>query len=297
MEDESLLRCQIFKCDKTVLSYKSLPNRRFPGDLITIMACSNADGSLKLPLVVLGKSVKSTTLMNLQNTLPIFYSHQTSLWIDSDVLNEWFDTEFTPRVTDFLKAKNLPLKAILIAENVPADAFQNRPTSELQIHLILHNLSSVVGPMNNESLQSVKMNYEYKLLRSIISAQDDGQALNEHLKKINLRDFIYWISNSWDEVKPSTIVKCWKKILADNDEINQVSVDEQDINALVILETLRRVREYSDVTGDDLAKWLAENHETPRISMDNHVIEIIVKDSNEETNNGDKLFFFFSFYF
>ncbi|XP_001604398.2 jerky protein homolog-like [Nasonia vitripennis] len=283
VEEESLLRCQIFKCDKTVLNYKSLPNRRFAGDRITIMACGNADGSLKLPLVVLGKSVKSTTLMNLQNSLPVFYAHQTTLWIDSDVLNEWFDNEFTPRVTEFLKARSLPLKAILIAENVPTDAFQNRPTSELQIHLILHNLSLVIGPMDNESLESIKMNYEHKLLRSIISAQDDGETMADHLQKINLRDFIYWISNAWDEVKPSTIVKCWKKLLADNEESNEVFFDDpQEVNPAVIQDMLRRINDYRDISADDVAKWIAENHETSRISIDNHIIEIVVKDTNED---------------
>lgn len=292
VEEESLLRCQIFKCDKTVLNYKSLPNRRFAGDRITIMACSNADGSLKLPLVVLGKSVKSTTLMNLQNSLPVFYAHQTTLWIDSDVLNEWFDNEFTPRVTEFLKARSLPLKAILIAENVPTDAFQNRPTSELQIHLILHNLSLVIGPMDNESLESIKMNYEHKLLRSIISAQDDGEAMANHLQKINLRDFIYWISNAWDEVKPATIVKCWKKLLADNEERNEgLYYDEpQEVNPAVIHDLLRRINDYRDISADDVAKWIAENHETSRISIDNHIIEIVVKDTNEDLVDGKPFF-------
>lgn len=292
VEEESLLRCQIFKCDKSVLNYKSMPNRRFPGDRITIMTCSNADGTLKLPLVVLGKSVKSTTLMNLQNSLPIFYSHQTSMWIDSDVLNEWFDTEFTPRVTDFLKARNLPLKAILIAENVPADAFQNRPTSELQIHLILHNLSLVIGPLDNESLQSVKLNYQHKLLKSIISAQDDGEDMSAHLHRINLRDFIYWISSAWEEVKPSTVVQCWRKFLPDNEDNGAIHNDVQEVSGSVILDCLRRLKEYAYVSEDDAAKWIAENHETSRISIDNHIIEIVVKESNEDLVDGNEQFLY-----
>ncbi|XP_014225502.1 jerky protein homolog-like isoform X1 [Trichogramma pretiosum] len=282
VEEQSLLRCQIFKCDKTILNYKSLPNRRFVGDRITIMTCCNSDGSLKLPLVILGKSVKSTTLINLQQCLPIFYSHQTSLWIDSDVLNEWFDVEFTPRVTEFLKSKNLPLKAILIAENVPADAFQNRPTSELQIHLILHNLSSVIGPMDNETLQCVKYNYEHKFLKSIISAQDDGLSLSEHLQKINLRQFIYWVSNAWDEVKPQTIVKCWQKLLTDREENNKNQTEEQEVSHVVIFECLRRINELKNVSGEDTAKWISDNPETSRISYENNIIEIVVKESNED---------------
>ncbi|XP_011505646.1 PREDICTED: tigger transposable element-derived protein 2 [Ceratosolen solmsi marchali] len=281
VEDESLLRCQIFKCDKTALNYKSLPNRRFPGDRITIMSCTNADGSFKLPLVVLGKSIKSTSLVNLQNSLPIFYSHQTTLWVDTHIMNEWFDNEFAPRVANFLKDRNLPLKTILIAENVPSDAFQNRPTSELQIHLILHNLSLIVGPFDNEILESIKLNYEYKLLRSIISAQNDGESMSDHLQRINLRDFIYWISNSWDEVRLLTIVKCWEKFLTNTEEDNKQSNDFQEVNVFTIFETLRGIREYRNISEDEVAKWIAENNESARLSIDNHIIEI-VKDSNED---------------
>lgn len=289
VEEESLLRCQIFKCDKSVMHYKSLPGRTTSGDRVTIMTCSNADGSLKLPLVVLGKSLKSTTLLNLQHCLPIFYAHQTSTWLDSDALNEWFDTEFTPRVTDFLKARNLPLKAILVAENVPSDAFQNRPTSELQIHLILHNLSLVIGPIDNESLQCVKLNYAQKLLTAIVAAQQDGEASSDFLRRSNLRDFIYWITCAWNEVEPASIVKCWRKLLPDNEESRRVVGEGQCVNGAIVLDTLRRIKEYRDAGVDEVAKWIAENHETSRISIDNHVIEIVVKDDNEEQVDGNLL--------
>lgn len=245
VNNESLLPCQMFKCDKTVLSYKSLPNRKMANDDVTIMTCSNADGSFKLPLVVAVGS-KSTTL-------PEFYSHQSNFCIDSNVLNEWFNEEFIPRVTEFLKARNLPLKAKLIAESVPDDTFQKGPTSELQIHLILHNFNSIFGLKNNESLQSLKINYEYKLLTSIINA---GEALDDYLKKIEFNYFFSWIGDSWTEVKPSTIVNCWKKILGDNDENNHVFVDDQEINAAVLLETLKKIDEYHDISIDDFYKWL-----------------------------------------
>lgn len=49
--------------------------------------------------------------------------------------------------------------------------------------------------------------YSQKLLGFILS--NDNSDLNQNLKKIDILDFICWISSAWDEVKPITIVESW----------------------------------------------------------------------------------------
>lgn len=269
VEEESLLQCQIFKCDKTVISYKSLPNKRFADDLATIMTCSNADGSLKLP-VLFGEynsqTVKSLLKVEKNCEFPVFYQMETKICIDGRKINEWFNAVFIPRVTDFLNARNLPLKVILIAENVADDVFKKQAASDLQTHLILHNLDSIIGLNNNESLQSIKMNYEYKLLSSVINVQNNAGNLDRHLENIDFKNFIVWIRDSWDEVKPSTIVSCWKKILPNefleneqeiNALVNEFLENKQEINAFTILKTLKQIYEFRDISEDDFSYWLA----------------------------------------
>lgn len=65
MEEKSLTLSQIFNCDETGLYWKLLPNKtlvaahekeakgyKMPKDRVTLMACANATGSIKLPLVL-----------------------------------------------------------------------------------------------------------------------------------------------------------------------------------------------------------------------------------------------------
>ncbi len=71
INDENLQLCQIFNVDETGLNFKLLPNKTLSEkdyrpfgikqnkDRITVMPCTNADGSLKLPLVVIGKICKT----------------------------------------------------------------------------------------------------------------------------------------------------------------------------------------------------------------------------------------------
>lgn len=40
------------------------------------MASTNADGSYKLPLVVIGKSAKPRALKDSLDSLPVYYTHQ-----------------------------------------------------------------------------------------------------------------------------------------------------------------------------------------------------------------------------
>ncbi len=69
MEQEGLTLEQLYNCDETGLCYRMLPAKTLASrgekkaegmkkqkDRVTLMACSNATGNHKLPLVLIGKS-------------------------------------------------------------------------------------------------------------------------------------------------------------------------------------------------------------------------------------------------
>lgn len=41
-----------------------------------------------------------------------------------------------------------------------------------------------------------------------------------------LKDFVYWIAETWEEVKPMTLQKSWRKILTPEQPNNEASDDE-----------------------------------------------------------------------
>ena len=88
LEHEQLTLDKVYNCDETGLCYRSLPNKTLAAksekdasnmkkqkDRVTIMACSNATGTHKLPLVMIGKSVNLRCFKHVnKRALPVQYS-------------------------------------------------------------------------------------------------------------------------------------------------------------------------------------------------------------------------------
>ncbi|CAB0032433.1 unnamed protein product [Trichogramma brassicae] len=54
----------------------------------------------------------------------------------------------------------------------------------------------------------------------------------------------------------------------------------------LVLFVYLRINELKNVSGEDTAKWISDNPETSRISYENNIIEIVVKESNEDLVDG-----------
>ena len=78
--DENFSNDQIFNCDETGLNFRLLPNRtlatasersasgrKTSKDRVTINACANASGSLRVPLQVIGKSERPRCLRGIKH--------------------------------------------------------------------------------------------------------------------------------------------------------------------------------------------------------------------------------------
>lgn len=103
-----LTKPQIFNFDETPLVFKSLPVKTFVSheedhttgfkinkERYTVGACCNADGSLKLPLLVIDKSAKPRAIQNLSpNNFGVYYKAQKNAWMDSEIFKDWFEKEF-----------------------------------------------------------------------------------------------------------------------------------------------------------------------------------------------------------
>ena len=103
---------QIFNCDETGLSYKLLPEKTFassfensaPGrkkqkERVTINACSNVLGTIKLPLLLVGKYKNPRGFKSInRDTLHVHYANQSNAWMNSTIFTEWFHNKFVPIV-------------------------------------------------------------------------------------------------------------------------------------------------------------------------------------------------------
>ena len=72
---------------------------------------------------------------------------------------------------------------------------------------------------------------------------------SEILKTISILDAIYWVNQSWNEVQPSTIQKCFNKVGFDTCEVESTCTEED-----VPLAIFKLSKDYS---GAILRNWNA----------------------------------------
>ena len=117
---------QICNCDETGLYYKLLPQRflvahfeksadgrKTQKERVTISACSNALGPIKLPLLLNGKYKNPRCLSGIsRETLPVIYVNQKNAWVDTVILTSWFHKNFVPYVKNKLSEMSIDPRAV-----------------------------------------------------------------------------------------------------------------------------------------------------------------------------------------
>ena len=134
IEDNNYTLNQIFNCDETGLSYKLLLEKTLASSLensasgrtkqkerVTINACSNVLGTIKLPLLLIGIYKNPRCFKNInRDTLPVHYANQSTAWMNSTIFTEWFHNKFVPIVQKKLVELGLEPKAVLVLDNCSA---------------------------------------------------------------------------------------------------------------------------------------------------------------------------------
>ncbi|XP_047129756.1 tigger transposable element-derived protein 4-like [Hydra vulgaris] len=210
----------IFKADEFGLFYQCLLNKTyhllrekcFGGKnskvRLTGIAAGSATGK-KLPMFVIGKS---------KNTRCFKHMKQWVMKLDS-----------------FFRAQDR--KVALLVNNCSA-----HPHIEglCNINLIFFppNTTSVLQPMDQGVIRSLKAHYRHKIVRLCIKAVDN----NELMPKLSILQAMKDLVSSWNAVSMETVIDCFKKagISKTNKSIEEAD-DDHPFNFLT--EKLNRLRE------------------------------------------------------
>ena len=253
MEEKSLTLSQVFNCDETGLYWKLMPNKTLvsarekeakgfkkPKERVTLMACANATGSIKLPLVFIHKSKNPRCFKNVdKDKLPVHYYNQKNSWMDSSIFSDWFKLKFVPQCRKALKDRGLPDSAVLLLDNAPShpdvDLLQSDEGKMFCVYLP-PNTTSLIQPMDQGILQNIKRCYKRDLLLRLLDDEVGSMNIAEFSKTLNIKDAVLMSAKSWSEVEASSIAKCWNKLLICSDDSNQDTEDagdDEDINSIL----------------------------------------------------------------
>ena len=88
-------------------------------DRVKINACANASGTIKLPLLLIGKNPRCFHNLN-KEALPVVYQNQANAWVNRDIFQDWFFDCFVPAMQQRLKELGQEEMAILLLDNCSA---------------------------------------------------------------------------------------------------------------------------------------------------------------------------------
>lgn len=160
----------IYNVDETGLFYKLLPDKTYTlkgedchggkmsKDRITVMLGSNMTGSDKLKNLVVAKSAKPRCFNGVNiSSLPVLYRSNKKAWMTSELFNQC--------LCDWnRKLQTLCRKVLLIIDNCPAHNLIGNYTN-IEIHFLPPNTTSVLQPMDQGVINSFKSHYRRRLVQ------------------------------------------------------------------------------------------------------------------------------------
>ncbi|XP_065163398.1 tigger transposable element-derived protein 4-like [Atheta coriaria] len=190
----------IFNADETGLFYKLMPNEtlKFIGencsggklleDRITVMVAANMSGTEKKKLLIIGKSQEPRCFRSVKS--PVDYANNHKAWMTSEIFEKWL------RDWDHDLVKNKK-KILLLVDNCPAHP-NITDLKSITLVFLPPNIISVLQPMEQGIIRSLKTNFRKNLLLKMINCLDASE--NNSSTKITVLDAILM-----DSLKATTV--------------------------------------------------------------------------------------------
>lgn len=226
----------IYNCDETALYYRAMPDGtlclkgekvvggKVPKDRLTVLCCSNADGSHKMPLFVIGKS-KNPRCFRGVKSLPVKYEANSNAWMTANFFQNWlvsFDNEMS----------KMKRKAILFIDNCTAHKVNVR-LENVAIHFLPPNTTAILQPMDQGIISLFKRNYRKEVVKKMIACIDDDSGLSSSCStgKISVLTAVHMMNKSWNNISSEAIKNCFVKCKFSTDITNDELSDESITNA------------------------------------------------------------------
>ena len=294
IEEKGLTLNQVFNCDETGLYWKLMPNKTLvtsrekeakgfkkPKDRVTLMACANASGLIKLPLVFVHKSLNPRCFKNLdKNDLPVEYYAQKNSWMDSSIFKAWFHEKFVPSCRKALGERGLTKRAILLLDNAPSHPdVESLCSSDGEIFCLYlpPNTTSLIQPMDQGVLETIKRRYKRDLLLRLLNEENEGLNIAEFRKTLNILDAVLMSAKSWSEVEESTIARSWSKLLSLSD-VPECEASDTSLQIDMVMDEIH-------VPAEERSDWLTLEKNDP--GYHEYTDEELVTHVREESEEND----------
>ena len=207
----------IWNMDETGLVYRAVPDRTLAvkgeectggkrsKERITVALACSLTGEFDTPLVI-GRAAKPHCFRNLNpaTQLPVSWFSNKKAWMTMGIFTTWLEN-FNK------KMKRRKRHALLFVDNAPSHPHHLNSLSNVKVVFFPANTTSVLQPLDQGIIQTVKTQYRRRVLHKILSEIDRGVPATDLAKSVTVLDAVHWLSESVKAVKPITATKCFKK--------------------------------------------------------------------------------------
>ncbi|XP_072144529.1 tigger transposable element-derived protein 6-like [Dermacentor andersoni] len=165
---------------------------------ITVLLCTNMDGSDRCLPFVIGKSKRPRCF---RTYVPVRYRHNSKSWMTRELFAEWlidFDSSMAKKGR----------KVLLVLDNCTAHHVQAVLTA-VELLFLPPNVTSKAQPLDMGVIRSFKAAYRRRVVQRMLIAVD-RPAANVSLQ-VSLYSAIEMIKAAWMEVTPECIRNCFRK--------------------------------------------------------------------------------------
>lgn len=268
---------QVYNADETDLFWKMLPNPdadsnevkasvRAYRERMTVLACANATGTHKLPLVCVGRGKRSRTFTSTEvKTLPVQYYSQETAWVDHEIFRNWFHTQFVPTTRHHLRYMGLPETALLLIDRSPShpsDQFLRSEDGFFFVQYFPAKVKCLIQPMEQGIIRDMKRHYRRELLTELIQK---NSTISEFHKNLTIKDAIRGIAHGWESISEETIRRCFTKLFPGPEAVPlEFNAVETTINLDSFAKLIKNIPECSEYSIDRLEKWLNCDEAEPK---------------------------------
>ena len=234
----------VYNMDESGLFYSMLPNKTISHrpekghkkikNRITTIHCTNADGSDKRTLEVIGKSRSPRCFKNFRPELYVKYRYNKKAWMTISDFEDWLNS-FNSK----MKLQNR--KVLLILDNAPCHK-NTKQMSNVRVEFLPPNVTGLLQPMDAGIIKTFKTHYRRFLVKKAVKDINENRDVT-----ITLKDAIYMAKKAWDCISPETIRNCWKHtgLIKECSSNNDLRIEEDVMEDLRI--TLNEAQHQLDV--------------------------------------------------
>ena len=231
----------VYNMDETAFFYECLPDKtldfRSPHGVmasklrITLVACCNVTGSVKLPLLFIGKSKSPFCLRteDCQGLRGQYISHK-SAWMTVESFNKW--------LVEFDRGRERP--SLLILDQAPVHKLaEGTILRKTRLLFLPPKMTSVLQPLDAGVIHALKSHYRKELVRKIVKQvnevgyQDISPTQLKNIKTTTLATAMTMMNQVWSDFNAQTMKNCWShcQILPDSMQSEVLGRGMNDIEA------------------------------------------------------------------